>query len=88
MHPLTRLPRPLSYTPPPFAPAPHPHIHTHSRLAYIINMHPLVGVAALSPHVASTIKARMSMDWVHWMMPTLPAPCAHDCWEGFAVQGK
>lgn len=60
----------------------------HSRLAYIINMHPLVGVAALAPHVAATIKARMSMDWVHWMMPTLPAPCTNDCWEGFAVQGK
>jgi hypothetical protein len=59
-----------------------------SRLQYIINMHPLVGVAALAPHVASTIRERMRMDWVHWMMPTLPAACGNDCWEGFAVQGK
>jgi hypothetical protein len=59
-----------------------------SRLQYIINMHPLVGVAALSPHVAATVKARMRMHHVHWMMPVHPVGCSNDCWEGFAVQGK
>jgi hypothetical protein len=59
-----------------------------SRLQYIINMHPLVGVAALSPHVAGTVKARMHMHHVHWMMPVHAVGCSNDCWEGFAVQGK
>jgi hypothetical protein len=51
-------------------------------------MHPLVGVAALSPHVAAIVKARMRMHHVHWMMPVHPVGCSNDCWEGFAVQGK
>jgi hypothetical protein len=59
-----------------------------SRLQYIINMHPLVGVAALSPHVAATVKTRMRMHHVHWMMPVHPVGCSNDCYEGFAVQGK
>jgi hypothetical protein len=62
--------------------------HTASRLQYIINMHPLVAVTALSPHVASVVQSRMRMDAVHWLLPVLPAGCANDCWEGFAVQGK
>uniref|UniRef100_A0A383VKI1 Uncharacterized protein n=1 Tax=Tetradesmus obliquus TaxID=3088 RepID=A0A383VKI1_TETOB len=59
-----------------------------SRLQYIINMHPLVGVAALSPHVAATVKARMRMHHVHWMMPVHAVGCANTCFEGWAVQGK
>ncbi|WIA44515.1 hypothetical protein OEZ86_007254 [Tetradesmus obliquus] len=59
-----------------------------SRLQYIINMHPLVGVAALSPHVAATVKARMRMHHVHWMMPVHAVVCANTCFEGWAVQGK
>jgi hypothetical protein len=59
-----------------------------SRLQYIINMHPLVGVAALAPHVADIIRTRMRMDWVHWVMPTCPLQCTNECWEGYAVQGK
>jgi hypothetical protein len=58
------------------------------RLQYIINMHPLVGVVALSPHVAETIRSRMKMHHVHWMMPVMPVECTNSCWEGFAVQGK
>uniref|UniRef100_A0A383VH99 Uncharacterized protein n=1 Tax=Tetradesmus obliquus TaxID=3088 RepID=A0A383VH99_TETOB len=58
------------------------------RLQYIINMHPLVGVAALSPHVAATVKARMRMHHVHWMMPVHAVGCANTCFEGWAVQGK
>lgn len=59
-----------------------------SRLQYIINMHPLVGVVALSPHVAERVRTRMRMHHVHWMMPVLPVACDNSCWEGFAVQGK
>lgn len=58
------------------------------RLQYVINMHPLVGVAALSPHVGEIVKTRMKMHHVHWMMPVLPVSCNNNCWEGFAVQGK
>jgi len=60
----------------------------YRRLQYIINMHPLVGVAALSPHVADTVRQRMRMHHVHWMMPVMPVECTNSCWEGFAVQGK
>jgi hypothetical protein len=66
-------------------------LHARSRLQYVINMHPHVAVAALAPHVAAVVRARMNMareSDAHWLLPVLPAACSNECHEGFTVQGK